>query len=125
MCSDLGGESITEDGGKQAGCYSWNMKQNISFSAKPAQLWDRSEQTQIDLRKEACACGGEEFFFVLICFGFNAFQTIATCISHTLYLSSVEMLTFLIKSLINCNLNTFSQAPKKGNILFHTFLDGW
>lgn len=34
MCNDLGAVLLTEDGGKQAGCYSWNLKQNNSFPLK-------------------------------------------------------------------------------------------
>lgn len=38
MCNDLGAALLTEDGGKQAGCYGWNLKLNVSFPLKPELL---------------------------------------------------------------------------------------
>lgn len=68
-------------------------------------------------------------FIILFIYLTYVLQTMATCISYAFYLSSVEKLTLLIKSLINPNLNSFSQARNKEIIIIiffsHTFLDDW
>jgi len=52
MCNDLGAVLLTEDGSKQAGCFSWNLKQNISFALKPDLLsFGTGMNKYIQLRK--------------------------------------------------------------------------
>lgn len=66
MCSDRGGALLTEDGGKQAGYYSWNPKQNIYFLSKPELLNFGTDVNKHRLTlDEKCV---EEFFFCLFNF---------------------------------------------------------
>lgn len=52
MCNDLVALLLVEDDGKQADCFSWNWKINISFSLKPELLnFARVVNKHIHLRK--------------------------------------------------------------------------
>lgn len=123
MCNDLGAVLLTESG-KQVGCYSWNLKQKVSFPLKPElPNFGTAESNRFTLGKKKKSVKG---FFYYIIYLFYAFQTMATCISHAFYLISVEMLTLLIKSLINPNLNPFSQARNKETLsFFFGIFFGW
>lgn len=123
MCNDLGAVLLTEDGGKQAGCCSWIWSRTFPFPWSQSylalgQVWTK----RFTLGKKKC----NPFFIILFINLFYAFQTMATCISYAFYLSSVEMLTLLIKSLTNPNLNPLSQAQNKETLpFFSPYFFGW
>lgn len=71
MCNDLAALVLLEDDGKQADCYSWRLKTNVSFPLKPELLnFGTSVNKQIHLRKNK-----DELFTIalFIFYLFNAF----------------------------------------------------
>lgn len=67
MCNDLAALVLLEGDGKQADCYSWRLKTNVSFPLKAELLnFGTSVNKQIHLRKNK----DELFYYCFIYFLF-------------------------------------------------------